>query len=159
MFEEPSSHPFPANPSDKPKPSKGRSKILTLLFLLLLAAAIGGAAFFYQSYQQTKRELDQLKQNPNKAAGEEAKKLVEEVGKRIVLPDDEQPTIATVLDKAKLKDQTFFARAENGDKILIYPNAKKAFLYRESTNKIIEVGTINLEQSGQAATPTTAPQE
>lgn len=70
---------------------------------------------------------------------EETDNLVREVAKLMDLPTGEAPTVATVLDKEKLKDQSFFKNAENGDKILIYTGANKAILYRPDTHKIIEV--------------------
>lgn len=73
------------------------------------------------------------------------------------LPQDEQPTVATVLDKDKLKDQGFFVKAENGDKVVIYSKARKAILYRESAKKIIEVAPIELSQAETSAEPSQKP--
>ena len=67
----------------------------------------------------------------------------------------EVPTVATVSDVSKLKNQAFFANAKNGDKVLIYQNAKKAILYRPSSNKIVEFGPINLG-AAQTASPSAA---
>jgi hypothetical protein len=50
--------------------------------------------------------------------------------------------MATVLEQDKLKDQPFFARAQNGDKVIIYTQNKKAILYRPSENRIIEVAPL-----------------
>jgi hypothetical protein len=106
-----------------------------------------------------------------KADKDEVDVLVEEIGSIIALPTGEVPTIATVSDKTKLSDQAFFRKAENGDKVLIYANAKRAILYRPSMKKIIDVTTIDLGNSESAvarvqgadttatpsATPTNAP--
>ena len=81
--------------------------------------------------------------------------LVSEVGKLIALPSDEKPTIATVSDVEKVKEQAFFKNAKNGDKVLIYTNAKKAILYRPDEKRIIEVGAVNINQ--QAPDTSTSP--
>ena len=74
---------------------------------------------------------------------EEVKKVVAQVGKLILLPEGETPTIATVSDPSALKNQAFFADAKKGDKVLIYTNAKKAILYDPVIKKIINVAPVN----------------
>ena len=71
-------------------------------------------------------------------------KLVEEMGKLIDLPTGEQPTIVTITDTTKLAGQELFQKTQNGDVILIYAAAKKAYLYRPSTNKILDVQPIKV---------------
>lgn len=93
-----------------------------------------------------------LKQNPNKIVQADQKKLLDKVGGLMTLPTGEQPSIATVSDKNKLKDQAFFKNAQNGDTLLIYTNARKAILYRESTNKIIEVAPIAIDTAAGTTT-------
>lgn len=112
---------------------------LPILVVLLIAAA-SSSYYFYNQYQETQKLL----KNPTQAAKEEIGGLVNEVGKAIELPKGEQPIVATVSDKNKLKDQPFFARAENGDKVLIYTGAKKAILFRPATDKVIEVAPVNI---------------
>lgn len=60
------------------------------------------------------------------------------------LPPDEKPTIATVSDLEKLKDQQFFANARIGNKVFIFTQAKKAILYDVENNRIIEVAPLNM---------------
>ena len=80
----------------------------------------------------------------------ETEELVKEVGKLILLPIDEIPTIATVSDKEKVKDQVFFLNVENGDKLLAYTRSMQAILYRPSINKIINVAPILIDKSPEA---------
>ncbi len=90
------------------------------------------------------------------------KSLIAAVSKLIALPTTEKPTIATVTDITKLKDQPFFKSAKNGDKVLVYSNAKQAILYRPKENRIIEVGSVNINSttspSPAAATSIPSPQ-
>ncbi len=136
-----------------------QAKTSTLIFLLIIiaVASTGAAYYFYRNNQQAQKLLH----DPDAVAREEIKSIVDKVGIFIELPANEEPTLATVSDKEKLKDQPFFTKAENGDKVLIYTQEKKAILYRPSTNKIIEVAPINLGAPEAAAevtpTPATTP--
>lgn len=112
-------------------------RVLPIVFGLLFFTAAGSAYYFYAQNQE-------LKQNPQKAAQAENQALVERVGRHIVLPMDENATIATVTDSERLKDQAFFTNAVKGDKVLIYTNAKKAILYRPSSDQIVEVAPVNI---------------
>lgn len=125
-----------------------------LIFLvLLLILAVGGGVFFYTQYQNAQAELKKLKENPNASTAEEAKKLIDKVGTLVALPQGEDPTVATITDVKKLKDQPFFLKAANGDKVLIYTQAKRAILYRPSTNKVIDIAPINIGTGSAAVTP------
>ncbi len=88
---------------------------------------------------------------------EEAKKVAAQVGKLIKLPDGEIPTVVSVVDINKLKDQPFFRNGKNGDKLLIFAASGRAILYDPKANLIIEVGPLinnnpsSSQQQGQAA--------
>ncbi|NCB21201.1 MAG: LytR family transcriptional regulator, partial [Clostridia bacterium] len=69
------------------------------------------------------------------------------------LPQGENPTVATVSNSNKLKEQDFFKSAENGDKILIYAGYKMAILYRPGVNKIIKVAPLVLDQNNENQKP------
>lgn len=119
-----------------------KTKLITaLLFLIVIAAGAGSSYYFYTKYLETKAALD----NPEMVAQTEVKALTDSLGKLMELPDEE-PTVATVLDRDKLQDQPFFAKAENGDKVIIYTQASKAILYRPASNKIVEVAPIQITQ-------------
>lgn len=131
-------------------------KILYTIFLILFAGSLGTSFYFYWQYTALYRTLPQ-------AAQDEVKKLVAEVGRLIILPANEQPTVATVTDPVGLRDQPFFANAKKGDKVLIYTNAKKAILYSPTEGKIVEVAPISIGQapaanSGQAPAPASTDQ-
>ncbi|MEI7632376.1 MAG: hypothetical protein WCJ60_03570 [bacterium] len=68
-----------------------------------------------------------------------------QISKHFVLPVDEEPAIATVTDKNKISTP-FFKQAENGDKIIIYQNAKRVILYRPSIDRIIDVGPVSIAE-------------
>lgn len=116
--------------------------LISLVVVVLLLIASMPAYYFYNQYKASQ----QLK-----TPEEQVKSLTAEVGSIILLPTGETPTIATVSDKSKLAGQQFFTNAQNGDKVLIYTNAKRAILYRPSEKKIIEVGPININSDAGKA--------
>lgn len=118
----------------------GKKALVPGFIVIALVLATVPSVFFYTKYQETKREL----QKTPAGQKEETAKIVALVGKLLVLPEGEEPTLASVTDQEKLKDQPFFAKAENGDKVLIYTEAKKAILYRPSQHIIVEVAAVNL---------------
>lgn len=112
------------------------SKTIAIIALVVAIASIGFATFQYNETQKLKTTEGQ-----KQVAEDEAKVLKTKVSKLMQLPD-ENPTVATIKDISKLKDQAFFDDAKNGDKVLIFTEAKKAIIYRENENKIINSGPI-----------------
>jgi hypothetical protein len=110
-----------------------KNVILALSFVVCLGLASIAGYYFFQYQKVT-------------AANQEIERLVKDINKIYELPQ-EQPTLATVNEKEKLNDQAFFAKAENGDKVLIFAVAQKAVLYRPSTRKLIEVAPFITQQT------------
>jgi hypothetical protein len=103
-----------------------------IVFLAILAIAI------YSSYMLYRVKDPDFQK---KQSDEKTQKIISQVGKLYDLPQ-ETPQVATVADVDALKKtQPFFEKAVNGDQILIYTN--QAIIYRPSTNKIMNVGTVN----------------
>ena len=115
------------------------------LFVLVLASLIV-AGYFYN-------QVRVLKQDPQLLAQKEGDKIIKTIGKLVILPTDEVPTVATVSDLEALKGQTFFEQAEEGDKVLIYTQAKKAILYSTNFKKIIDIAPLNIEDPNTTTSP------
>jgi hypothetical protein len=115
---------------------------LTLLVLIAIGGVVTSLYFF--------RQYTLLKNNPDMVAQKETARIIASLGKMIELPSDEVPTMATITDKEKLKDQLFFRKTENGDIVLAYNQALQAILYRPTSNKIIAVAPIVLTPEEQA---------
>lgn len=113
----------------------GRVGIIAVV--LLLVASVSAAGYFYI-------QLNKAKISSESASVEESASIIAAVGKLMVLPTGEEPTLATVTDPDKLRKQEFFASAQKGDRVLIYTKAKKAILYNPTENKIIEVAPVNI---------------
>lgn len=119
-------------------------KVTKMAMIAVLIGAMAVAGYFYWQY----RKVTDVNNNTEVIA------LVKQVGKLMLLPTGETPTVATVTDKTKLNDQKFFKNSENGDKVLIYTLASKAILYRPKTNLIIEVASVTANDQNQLPLPT-----
>jgi len=123
-------------------------------YFILAVVALLMVGLAYNSYRLSKEnkvlgaQFEALKKDPQMFAKEEIKQLTDQLSKLVVLPTDEEPVVATVTDKEKLKDQPVFAKAENGDKIVIYAKAQKAYVYRPSLNVLVDVIPVNIGNTG-----------
>lgn len=104
--------------------------VLLVSVIVLLASTI---FLGWQFYEMKK---------PTLSAEASVRKLVEEVGKAIILPQDELPTVAKVADASQLSNQPFFINARTGDDILIFEKAGKAVLWRPSIRRVVEVSSL-----------------
>lgn len=129
-----------------------KKSIFLFIALLIVGGVIVTAGYFYNEYQKVKK-------NPEVVAKTEIKSVVGSISRFMDLPKDEEPTLATITDKEKLKDQEFFKNAQNGDKVLIYTKARKAILYRPSTGRVIEFAplVIGAPDSSTAKQPQAEP--
>jgi hypothetical protein len=126
---------------EKPKIKLNKAGMLVVgLVVIVLVGAVGTSVYFYKKANR----------NPQEDASKDLANTIKLVGKHIVLPTDEMPTMATVSDPAKLKDQPFFANAKKGDKVLIYSESRKAVLYNPETDRVVEVAPINAGLGAQA---------
>jgi hypothetical protein len=126
----------------EPVESPMKRNIVVGVAIALIVIFAAAAGYFFWQYSN-------LKANPDAAAQETTQRLTEKVGKLYALPT-EKPTVAQINDKEKLKEQPFFKGAQNGDYLLIFTNTKLAVLYRESENKLINVGPIAITPQQQA---------
>ena len=138
------------SPSSR-KSRRGIGKVLVfrVVPLILVAGVVGGSLLYLAHNKPEVLGLSSINQQQKETAA-----LLQEVSKLMALPKDEAPTVATVSDIEKLKGQSFFKSAQNGDKMLIYASTKKAILYRPSEKRIIDVGFVNLNQSASASANT-----
>lgn len=112
-----------------------RPSNITIILSTITVTSLIVTGYFYT-------ELERLRTSPQVLASNELQAIVAKVGRLVVLPDNEAPTLATIADPEQLKDQPFFARAKKGDKVLVYNQAKKAILYDPVQDKIIEIAPI-----------------
>ena len=105
-----------------------------LFFFIILVLVL--SSFLVYNYFSNRKNLEN-----------EVNYLVDKVGDLMFLPIGEIPTIATVSEPEKLKNQEFFKDAKKGDKVLIYTNARKAILYDPLADKIITIAPVSLDKN------------
>lgn len=116
------------------------NKKLLILACILVALAISmvGVLYWWSSTDQD-FALDPIAQT--EAIQLENEALLIQVLQHILLPEGEAPTIATIDNAEELaNEQDFFKNSQNGDKLLIYPKAKRAFIYSPSRDIIVASG-------------------
>ncbi len=113
----------------------------TIFGLIILTLIIAPSAYFYKKSQDAEKKLSNTTEVNQKVVDD----VVSKVNQHYLLPTDEKPTLVTVTDVSKVKEQPFFARAENGDKALVYTQSRKAILYRPSKDVVVEVAPLNVD--------------
>jgi len=112
-----------------------RRSVFVILFIVVLV--VGGYYFLN-------------KPTPEERAKQELASAIARVSKIMILPQDDQPVLATVTDaKTLIAQQTFFAGSINGDQLLLFPKSMKAVIWSPSRSKIINVGPIEQSSNGQ----------
>ncbi len=129
-----------------------RRRVAAMVALVLII--LGGYSIYQKYFHLT----------PTQIAQKELAAAVAGVSKLIILPQGDEPVLATVTDaKTLIAQQAFFAGAVNGDQLLLFPRNLKAVLWSPSRNVIVNVGPIQQPQSASAAagiqtnTPASAP--
>lgn len=125
---------------NKKKSNEKLKKIIFFGFFIIVIFVIIFFSIFY--YSSLKKNNEKINLNDQK----EAQILLEKVSELIELPKGEIPTVATVLDKEKIRDYPFFDNSQNGDKLLIYSKSMKVILYRPKTNKIVGIAPLYVDK-------------
>lgn len=123
----------------KPKKRLSRAHIIILLLSFICAASIGAGAFFYLQLTQAQAKIN------------EKDDTVKRVAALVEMPN-EQPSVMTVADKSKLQNQQLAGKLNDGDILLVFTQNRKLFIYRPSTNKIVDMLSFGAEET-QALKP------
>ena len=122
------------------KKSVSPKKRLKFLIVLVLLALVGGGAYAYFKYHS--------KASVEKRAQAETVRLVKEVRKVMILPETDVPAVFDIQDPVLLtSQQAFFAGAEKGDNLLVYPQLGKAIVYSPKRKMIVNVGPVTFNDS------------
>lgn len=81
-------------------------------------------------------------------------KVVKAKVAELIIPPQEEPVMAVVTAADSLiKEQAFYQGVQNGDILLIYPQAGKAILYSTSRDRLLNVGPVQVGQDTKKAAP------
>lgn len=72
----------------------------------------------------------------------EVQALLDKVQSMVVVPEDEAPTLATVVEVTELRKQPFFKNAVIDDKLFVYQQSRLAILFRPSVEKLVNMATL-----------------
>lgn len=111
-------------------------KTSTLVIVVLLAVSVVANVYFYTRYKNAE----------NKDPNVQTERIVASLKKTTDVPN-ETPSVLTVVDKSKLADSQIAEKAENGDKILLFQKAGEVYIYRPSTDKLINILNISSPKS------------
>jgi cytochrome c biogenesis factor len=120
--------------------------IVVLVILLLILDARRRSA--EAQLKQLSLRLEQLQGNPEQNA-ERARQVVTSVRKHMQLDTTVEPTVATIVDVEKLRQNNpFYNSAENGDFLVVTPT--RAILYDADADVILDVVPVQIEQQPAA---------
>lgn len=129
-----------------------------IVILVVVAAVAGGGWYFFSRGQ----ERFVIKPG-EKLTDEQVAELIGRVGRFLVLPDQEQPSVATISDaRALAESQVFYKDAKDGDILIVY--STKAIIYDAAADKLVNVGPIvrtdvepDIASSSEEPEPTAKP--
>ncbi|MGD8373685.1 MAG: hypothetical protein PVI21_02395 [Candidatus Woesebacteria bacterium] len=120
----------------------------TIAVVVAFVVLAGSAGYFGWQFYVLKNDTEAQ----NKALAADVKS---QVSKIYAVPEGEEPTVARIENKDSLADQVFFAKAQNGDYVLVYEKSKLALLYRQQDGKLINAGPISTESDDDITNKTT----
>ncbi len=131
------------------KPSKSK-KIRTLLVLVVVLALVGFGGWSFYNYKQSQKEVLRLStvEGQQEISEQKLEDLLARVKSHMILPEGEEPVVATISDVESLKkDNPFFEEAQDGDKVIVYVEARKAIVYSPERDLIVTVGPVVTEDN------------
>lgn len=109
------------------------SRVLVPLMVAVFAVAASAGAFLFLASPSNSQTLTEA----------EVQRLVASVGELIILPTDETPLVASVVNAELLRaSESFYRHASDGNILLLYTNSGRAILYDRERDIIVNIGTL-----------------
>lgn len=116
-----------------------RKKFLAIAIIIIVALGYG---VYDKYFHLTDEEI----------AKKELAAAIVDISDLIILPQGDEPVLATVTDaEALIKQQAFFSGSVNGDQLLLFPKNMKAVIYSPTRNIIVNAGPIEQQAQNQEA--------
>jgi len=108
------------------------------------------AASIEKKYDELKSQCDAMKDGGVQEGltlenDSQQNPIVTSLEAQVSVPQCERPTIQPFVETMRAQDKNFFANANEGDVLVTYPLSKRAFLYRESSNAVINYARISAQ--------------
>jgi hypothetical protein len=136
---------------DTAKKSPGKT-LAVLLFIALLVLVI----VLDMRRRQAEQKVMELSMQNEQLAGNEAqnrenaKAIVNKVRRLYTIPNDVEPTVATIVDVKQLRARNaFYNKAKNGDHLIVTQD--RAILYDPIADKIIDVVPVQIQPPAGSA--------
>jgi len=115
--------------------------------LFILVGIVLGVGLTFLYIQEFGIPFKKVLQNISKTEeNKQIKQILDDVGKLIILPEDEEPVLATITDVYSLvKEQPFYKGAKDGDIVIVYQKSLKAIIYSPQRNIIVNVGPVSMQ--------------
>lgn len=129
-----------------------KKNIGRLILIIVALVILGALTYFGWSWWDLRKQVDTLlkPEGIEELQKKQTEELLNKMKEHIVLPDDEEPIIATVTDAEALKEESeFYALAKNDDVVVIYVRAKKAFLFDPFSNRVLNVGPVITDENSE----------
>lgn len=130
---------------DQQASSPALKLILGILVIVLLAFVLVLDGRRREAEQRLKQMSVHMEQTQDTAQNRElAKQVLAKVRKHFALPEEPEPTVATIVDIEKLRERNvFYRKAENGHHLIL--TANRAILYDPKKDVIIDVAPVQIQ--------------
>jgi len=138
----------------KAAPKSSRKALVAIIVIALVALVLVLDMQRREAEKQLRNlsvRLEQLTTGNTQQNREAAQRIVNEVRKLIAIPEDVEPTVATIIDVETLRERNpFYNKAENGNHLIV--TAERAILYDSTKKIIVDVVPVQVQQAQPSPT-------
>lgn len=148
----------PKAPAGTAKPKRRRRGFINLLLFIGIIGAISLFVWAEQQrrdalekLKQTEQQLEEIKKSTTRSGQQVADEVLGKLRQHMDIPNDPQPTVATIIDVDRLRETSeFYNKAKNGDHLILIKD--RAILFDAERNLILDVVPVMLNPEDQAQT-------